>query len=388
MRFATLLALLAITGVSSGCSIFASKDEAAEPPMPLADFAASVELKRVLSAGLGDSGEDLRLGLRPAGDGTRVYAANAKGDIFAFDARSHKKVWQQDVRAALSAGPGVGDGKLVVSERNGLLIALDTRTGDELWRRDIAAEVLASPVIATNRVLLRTVDGRLLALDADSGETLWFVEQPVPRLTQRGTGAPVVAGDAVVAGFDNGRVLAVGLLNGELLWELPLGLPSGRSDIERMVDTDGAIAAVGNDLYVTGFRSRTAAVAVESGQPLWARELSSYAGLGVDWTNVYLTLDNDRVLALSRDGGAQQWSNEALLRRQLTAPVSFGEYAVVGDFEGYLHLLSAGTGLLAGRVRVADAAIIMPPYVMGNTLYVQTESGALAGYQIRTNERD
>lgn len=372
----------------SGCSIFGGGDEEVDPPMALTDFSESVRLKRVLSGSVGDSGENLRLALRPAGDGSRVYFANAKGEVIAYDAKTHKRAWQTNLKVGITSGPAVGEGVVVVAEQNGSLIAMEARSGDELWRSDISAEVLAPAVIGGSRVMVRTVDGRLLALSATNGEQLWFVEQPVPRLSQRGTGAPVIAGEAVIAGFDNGRIMGVGLLDGEVLWEVPLGIPSGRSDIDRMVDADGAIAAVGNDLYVTGFQARTAAVAAESGQALWARELSSYAGLGIDWSNVYLTLDGDRVLALSRRNGAQEWSNESLLRRELTAPVSFGEYAVVGDFEGYLHLLSAGTGQFAGRVQIADSSIINRPYVMGNTLYVQTESGKIAGYQIRSNEKD
>ncbi len=385
MRALRLLLLVSSLSLA-GCSIFGSDDEAADPPTPLGDFEPTIELKRSMSAGLGDGGGALRLALRPAGDGTRVYAANATGDIYAFDGVSGKKVWQSDVKAALSAGPGVGDGRLVVAERNGYVIALDAPSGDELWRRDIAAEVLAPPVLGGERVLLRTVDGRLIALDGATGEQLWFVEQPVPRLSQRGISAPVISGDKVIAAFDNGRVMAVNLLSGDTEWELPLGIPSGRSDIERMVDADGAMAAVGNDLYITGFRARTAAVAVESGQALWAREMSSYAGLGVDWTNIYLSLDDDRVLALSRANGAQEWSSESFLRRQLTAPVPFGEYVAIGDFEGYVHVLSARTGALAARVRVGDGAIIMRPYVMGSTLYVQSSDGTLHGYQIRADE--
>ncbi|MEN7343656.1 MAG: outer membrane protein assembly factor BamB [Pseudomonadota bacterium] len=380
---------LALALILSGCSIFGGEEEdESEQPMALTEVQSSIDLKRVLSTKIGDSGENLRLALRPAGDGTRVYVANADGEVTAFDAKTHRKVWSRKLKSKLTSGPGVGEGVVIVAEGNGSVLALDARTGEDLWESNIAAEVLAPSVIAGGRVLLRTVDGRLLALDADDGALLWFVEQPVPRLSQRGTGAPVVSGDAVIAGFDNGRIMGVGLLDGEKLWELPLGIPSGRSDIDRMVDADGAIAAVGNDLYVTGFRARTAAIAAESGQAMWAREFSSYAGLGVDWANVYLTLDNDRILALSRQNGAQEWSNEQLLRRQVTAPVGFGEYAVVGDFEGYLHFLSVGTGLFAGRVRVGNSPIVNRPYVMGNTLYAQSAGGQVVGYQIRTNEKD
>lgn len=383
-RRAGIAALAALTLAASGCSIFGGDDEEAVlPPMPLEDFTASVTLDRVVSDRLGDGGGVMRYALRPAGDGTRVFAASADGKVIAYDAVSGDRAWRTDVDYQITAGPGAGDGRVAVADRDGGIVALDGRSGEMLWRQDIAAEVLAPPVLGGERVLVRTGDGRLLALASATGEPLWFVEQPVPRLSQRGTSAPIIVGDAVVAGFDNGRILAADLLTGEVLWEVPLGIPSGRSDIERMVDADGAIAASGSDLYVTGFRARTAALAAESGQPLWARELSSYSGLGIDWTNVYLTLDDDRVIALTRTNGAQEWSNERLLRRQLTAPVAFGEYVVVGDLEGYLHFLSARSGALVARVRIDDAPIVMRPYVTGGTLFAQSTDGTLAAFRVR-----
>ncbi|MEL7310150.1 MAG: outer membrane protein assembly factor BamB [Pseudomonadota bacterium] len=366
-----------------GCSIFGGDDdESVEPPAPIVEFNPSVELRRVLNTGVGDGGERLRLALRPLGDGSRVYTANAEGEVIAFDAETSKRVWSTGVGRALSAGPGVGDGRVVVAGRNGVITALNALDGEQLWERDIAGEVLAPPVLGANRVFLRTVDGRLVALDGRSGTEQWFVEQPVPALTQRGVSEPVIVGTLVVAGFDNGRIVAANMSSGEVAWDLPLGIPAGRTDIERMVDSDGAIAAAGNDLYLSGFQSRTAAIAAESGQALWARDLSSYAGVGLDYGSVYITLDNDRVVALGRTNGAQQWSSDAFLRRKLTAPIVFGEYVVVCDFEGYVHLLSSRTGLLAGRVRVGDDPVIMRPYVMGNTLYVQNVKGQLAGFEI------
>ena len=376
------LALAATTG----CSWFGGDDEVEDPPAELVEFRPSVQLDRVFRAGIGDAGDRLRLALRPTSDGTRIYAANESGDVYAFDIESGRVSWERDVDYRLSAGPGVGDGRVVVASRNGTLLALNALDGKLLWTRDIAGEVLAPPAVGAGRVFVRTVDGRLLALDGDDGSELWFVEQPVPALTQRGVGEPVIVGETVVAGFDNGRIVAADLRSGEVAWELPLGIPSGRTDIERMVDADGAIATAGNDVYLAGFQARTAAVAAESGQPLWARELSSYAGVGIDYANVYVTLDNDRVVALSRNSGAQQWFADDFLRRRLTAPVVFGEYVVVGDFEGYLHLVSARTGAIAGRVRVGDDPINMRPVVSGQTLYVQTVGGMLAGYRIRTED--
>ena len=62
----------------------------------------------------------------------------------------------------------------------------------------------------------------------------------------------------------------------------------------------------------------------------------------------------------------------------------YGEHVVVGDFEGYLHWLDARTGVLAARRRVDDSRISGRPYVMGDKIYAQTESGALHAYRRRT----
>lgn len=370
----------------AGCSIFGSSEEVSDPPSPLVEFQPEIELKRILSTSIGSDAEHLRLGLRPAGDGTRLFVAGRDGMVAAFDAESNNRQWQTKLKVELTAGPGVGDGKVVVAERNGGVIALDASSGNTLWQQDIKAEVLAPPALGAERVFVRTVDGRLLALDGRTGEQLWFVEQPVPALSQRGIGAPVIVGEVVVAGFDNGRIVAVSVLTGEVAWEIPLGIATGRSDIERMVDADGAIAAAGNDLYLSGFRARTAAVAAESGQALWARDLSSYAGLGIDWANVYLSTDDSRVLALGRRNGAQEWSSDAFVRRRITAPAVLGEHVIFGDFEGYVHVLNARTGDMAARVRVGKGAIVTQPYVMGDTFYVQSESGAVSGFTIRSEE--
>ena len=100
-----------------------------------------------------------------------------------------------------------------------------------------------------------------------------------------------------------------------------------------------------------------------------------------------MALEDDRVIALARSNGAQEWSNEQFLRRQLTAPVAFGEYVVVGDLEGYLHFLSARSGVLTARVKLHDTPIVTRPYVMGETLYAQSSGGVLGAYRERGERR-
>ena len=70
------------------------------------------------------------------------------------------------------------------------------------------------------------------------------------------------------------------------------------------------------------------------------------------------------------------WKQDKLLYRRLTAPVVFDRNIVVGDVEGYLHVLSPVDGTLIGRVATDGSAIrSIVPTLSG--LLVQTEKGSV-----------
>jgi len=373
------LAIILLALAVAGCSWF-GKDEEIDPPAPLEDFKQTLKVRQVWKASSGDDAASLRLGLGLATDGTNIFAAGASGTVSAFEALKGKRAWRAKLDTPLAAGPAYGDGLVVVSSRDGDIIALDAADGSLKWKTRINAEVLSAPTVARNRVLLRAVDGTLRALDAETGIQSWFVEQNVPRLSVRGTGSPVVAGSSVLAGFDNGKFMAVSLTDGEIIWEMFLSQPSGRTELDRMVDVDGKFGVIGKDVYVSSVHGRTVSMAVESGQILWSRDIASYSGLGLDWDTVYVSAEDSHVVAISRDKGAVLWRQEALKRRILTAPVPYGTTVVVGDFEGYVHWLSAATGEFVARVDAGDA-VQTAPIVLGDMIYVVTEDAILRAYR-------
>ena len=108
----------------------------------------------------------------------------------------------------------------------------------------VNGEVLSAPAVAAQAVIVRTVDGKLRGLAPDTGKELWQYEQPVPRLSLRGTAVPVIAGNAVICGFDNGKVVALNIPDGSLLWETTVAPSHGRTELERLVDIDSAVKVV------------------------------------------------------------------------------------------------------------------------------------------------
>jgi outer membrane protein assembly factor BamB len=376
-----LLVTSIVLGLSA-CGLFGDDDEELEPA-ELIEFDTKVPMRKLWSAKLGDAAEFLRVALRPVGDGNRIYAASIDGNVHAFNPENGKQAWRTKLGIDLASGPGVGEDIVVVVAEDGIVIALGANDGSERWRAYIGGESLATPLVFDEHVIVQTVDNRLRALSAFDGSERWSVVQSTPALTIRGSTSPVQSGQTIITGFDNGRLVAVDLESGDIQWESMLAPPTGRSDLDRLADIDGDIAVVGQDVYAAGYHGRVASLAAESGQILWARELSTYEGVTADWSNVYTTLENGELVALNRSSGTEIWRQGALLRREPTVPVSFRNTVVVGDLDGYLHFFSNVDGEPAARVRAGKHAIISTPIVVADRLYVQSDDGTISAWAVK-----
>ena len=60
---------------------------------------------------------------------------------------------------------------------------------------------------------------------------------------------------------------------------------------------------------------------------------------------------------------------------------------MVGDFEGYVHFFSTFDGRPVARVRAGKGMISGAPVVMGDKLFVQSESGSVSAFRVRVPER-
>ena len=381
------VATLLLTGLLTGCStmgdwsrsILGGEDNA-EPPAPLVDIEDPVPLKQLWSASVGVGDDRQFINLVPAVDDSQVFVANRKGRVVAFDAETGKENWSVKTGVAISAGPGAGEGLVLVGTSDAEVLALSAVDGTQLWKTEVSSEVLSVPQIDLDKVIVQTVDGNVAALDAEDGHEIWVHDRSIPVLTLRGTSTPAVQHGLVVVGYANGKLAALSAEKGFDVWETSVAIPQGSSEIDRMVDIDGDPIIVGGAVYVTTYQGRVAVVDIQNGNPGWTRDMSSSAGLGVDFSQVYVTDDQSHVWALSRSTGASEWMVETLKNRKLTAPEPFGDYVAVGDVEGYVHLLSRYDGHVAGRVKVDSKGIRSRLLTRNEVLYVYGNSGKLAAF--------
>lgn len=381
-QLAAILVLGALLGGCSAMSGFLGDEDNTEPPAELQDLEEPVALKRLWSTSIGVGHDSQFVRLVPAATEDRILAADRRGRVVAYDTESGKRLWETRTDAPVSAGPGVGDGLVLLGTSDARVLALELEDGAILWEAAVSSEVLSVPQIDRGVVVVQSVDGNVAGLDAIDGGQLWIYDRDVPVLTLRGTSTPAVGFGAVIAGFASGKLAALTIEEGFVAWETSVAVPRGRSEIERMVDIDGDPIIMGSAVYVASYQGRVAVVDAQSGSLGWTRDMSSHAGIGVDFAQVYVTDQDSSVWALTRESGGTVWKQDQLANRALTPPAPFDNYVAVGDFEGYVHLLSRYDGHLAGRVKVDGKGVSSRPLVVGDTLYVYGNGGTLAAYRL------
>ncbi len=303
-----------------------------------------------------------------------------------------------ELDTTISAGVGGNEAVWLLATRDAYVIAVDAKTRAVRWRTRVPSEVLAKPVIYEDMAIVRTIDGKILSLNLESGKIRWQYQRAIPDLTLRGTSEPVIARGKIFVGLADGRLIAISPDNGEVIWDVALAIPAGRSEIQRLVDIDGDAQIYGRVLYAASFQGRIAAIDVERGQFLWARDFSTHTGIVLDDKTLYSSDENGNIWALDRLNGATIWKQEKLAYRKLTRPTIIGDYIAVGDFEGYVHLLSRYDGRFVARFQLGQydnlgwelaTGIIVPPIVFAkDRLVVITRGGILYVLALREHEDD
>jgi outer membrane protein assembly factor BamB len=380
-------ALLAIALVSfslGGCNWIKSlgKKDNVEPPTALIEFAPTASIQKLWSDSIGKGSGKSGARMNPAVVGDRLYVASVSGQIQALDAANGRSLWSRSVKKMQWAGgPAANSDMVVVGALNGQVHAFSVTDGSELWSVQLSSEIISAPTIGTDIVAVRAQDGRLYGLDPADGSRRWVYEQTVPILSLRGNSSPVISNGFVFDGYDTGRLVAVRESDGAPAWTQVLSPAEGRTEVERLADSDGQIVVDNGELFAGSFHGQVAAFYADSGRPAWARDLSTFAGLAVGGSAVVASAADGSVWAFDRQSGANLWKQDGLLHRWLSPPVVVGNYAVVGDLEGFVHWLNLSDGSFAARERVGKKPIESAPVVNGDVVYIENAGGDIAAFR-------
>jgi outer membrane protein assembly factor BamB len=155
-----------------------------------------------------------------------------------------------------------------------------------------------------------------------------------------------------------------------------------------VADVTSLPAIDGQRICAVAFQGRVSCFDPSSGAVLWARDMSSVAGMALDARYLYVTDEKDAIVALDKTNGASIWKQDKMGGRRVSGPLAFGRYVVVGDYQGYVHFISREDGSFAARIATDGSSISAPPIALDLTSFlVQTRNGGVYAITISEHER-
>ena len=370
------LALVFVAAVTTGaCSWMDAINPFASSGPKMAElkpFTASAQARVVWNESVGKA---RGYQFSPAISGNSVYAAGGDGTITRFD--DGKQVWKIDAGQPLSGGVGT-DGKLVaVGTPGGNVLVFLAADGTPAWKAKASSEVLSPPAVGNGLVIVRSGDNAMTAFDAADGRRKWQFQRPSPALALRITAPPIIDGKYVFAGYPGGKLIAVTLDNGVAVWEGTVALPKGATELERVSDIASAPVLTGRSICAVAYQGRVACFDLSNGNLLWARDMSSAAGLSVDSRFLFVTDDKGAIHALDLSSGSSVWKQDALFVRGVSAPLPMRSLVAVGDVQGVVHFLNREDGSFSARLNTDGSPILVAPRALDRNLVVQTSKGGV-----------
>ena len=356
------LILFLFIGILSSCSSLSSlnfwsddSDEDISKPAELVSFQEEASVNIVWKKSFKSSNE---LGsFKPAFYAGQMLVADSNGEITSLNPKTGKVNWTKTLERELAAGIVSGFGKFVVSDTEGNVLGFDLESQESLWETNIGGEVLANAVIDASLVVVKNSVGELVALDSSSGEQKWTFRSQLPALTVRGTGEPIIKDGIVFSTFDNGRLGAFQLNTGFFLWDGPISFVEGSSELENLLDADSSPVFANQLIFATNYQGNLTAFDLAQKRPVWNSKASSFHSPVIGQGMIMVIQDDGSIISFSSSNLAPSWVSEEYKIRDLSNGEIFENYMLVGDLEGYLHLINPMTGKTVGRKKVSGNPI-------------------------------
>tara|TARA_Y100001936_G_scaffold97795_1_gene96121 strand:+ start:3236 stop:4381 length:1146 start_codon:yes stop_codon:yes gene_type:complete len=287
-----------------------------------------------------------------------MIVADPEGNLISMNPSSGKVNWNIDLKRDLSAGTASGFGKIVLSDTDGFLVAIDTDSKETLWEKNIGGEILSNGVISASLVLIKNSVGELVALDSSTGDVKWSFRSQLPALTVRGTGEPIIDNGIVFSTFDNGRLAAFQLETGYFLWDGPISFLEGTSELENLIDSDSSPVIAQSLIFATNYQGRLTAFDIAQKRPVWNAEASSFHSPIIGNNMLMVVQDDGSILSFSMTNLSPSWNSKEYLRRELSNGLIHKNLMLVGDVEGYVHIIDPLNGITVGRKKVSGNPIM------------------------------
>ena len=285
-----------------------------------------------------------------------LFFSDASGNVSSINASTGDRNWSIELNF-LASGTSAGFGLVVVSDIDGNVIAVDQNDGSKLWSTNVKGEVLSKVAIDAKVVVVKTGSGELLGLDRENGEILWSYRSKLPLLTVRGSSSPVIVDDLVYVSFDNGRLGVFELNSGFQVWDGAISYVKGVSELENLIDSDSSPVVDGGLIYTTNYQGNLNIFDTAQKKSVWSYETSSFYSPIVSRGMLTIVEANSGLRSFALKTLQESWTNDDYINRDLSNAVSYKGSLVVGDFEGYVHVIDTLNGKTIGRKKISRKPI-------------------------------
>lgn len=371
-----LFAILQIVFILSSCSSlqglkFWETDEVdPDEPKELSSYENQKDISIIWN--LSFDGENEIGNFEPGFSSQNLFFADSEGTLSSISLKSGEKEWSTELNF-LASGTAAGFGILVVADVDGNVIALDQKDGSQLWSTNVKGEILSKSVIDTQIVVVKSGSGELIGLNRVTGEIEWSYRSKLPPLTVRGSSSPVLSDDKIFVSFDNGRLGVFDINSGFPLWDGAISYASGTSELDNLIDGDSSPVIEGGLVYTTNYQGNLNIFDIAQKRSVWTSETSSFYSPVIMRGLLIVAEANSTIKSFSLSSLEESWLNEDYLNRGLSNPVSYKGSLIVGDFEGYIHIIDPLNGKTIGRKKLSRKPI-KSIFTRSNSLYVIDEA--------------
>ena len=315
-----------------------------------------------------------------------LCGAGLEGKISCFNSETGKLVIKINAGRQLAGGVGLSDQILIAGTVRGEALAVNTKSGEILWQTMINSQILGPAKVTGEMIVVRGGSGDILALDRGDGKVLWRYEVSQPALILRSNSTVSVDSEGNIAvGLADGRLVLLDSSAGEVKWDVVVAQKTGTNELERMSDVVGSPLIDNQTVCAIALNGNVACYEKDSGRRIWARKASSSKGLGGGDKEIFYTNESDFIIALEKSTGASIWNQETLYKRNLTAPYLYKDWILVGDSEGFIHVLSRADGRVIGRRLIDKSGFAGPVIGNGDAVYLQSVGGRLYSLSVIVN---
>ncbi|MCR4623402.1 MAG: PQQ-binding-like beta-propeller repeat protein [Alphaproteobacteria bacterium] len=348
------------------------------------------------------SSKSLRMASSAVAGNGKIFCIDTGGLVYAFDAKSGKKLWEKTTTikgkdGQIGGALSYSDGKLIVTSSFAEAFAFDETNGAMLWRIKLPACCKGDGItISDEKVYLLCDNSSLQVVNIHDGKLLWSHSGMMMDTTYMGSAGVVVKDDVVYLSYPSGEVFAL-LGNGSVLWSAMLSKFSFINAGESFSHPRACPIMKDNLIYFTSANKQITAFDIGSGNIIWKRDFGGLESPLVSGNSIFVIDSSVGLVCLNKDNGKIRWTRplkteDSSYFRWFSKSEPFTEWfgpiqtdagLVVVASNGTVATVSAEDGSVKSYKRLENFGqeITARPIVAGNVLYFVSSDGTVFAYK-------